>query len=439
MFNLINNPMKKNLLYVLAFALIAVVSSCKKEEDPKFNKEPYASTTDAQNKAAIEQAGEDALAKLEDLKDTEEMEAVSSLMLKMDVDPISDGYKSSMVMKPFVSMANFKAGKINSSKLTYSMANLKTSAEFEADWAEVEGTWDWTGYGWTRETNPGKVVINFPKDSLDTENSATLEIIKPTFYEGYVSDPSTEEMLPESFSASLSIDGTEVITFDFTGTYSDAPSVDVEATLNVAGFELYGSVEANTSRVAALQTFTYEPEGLTIYSVGYEMTGNFSEENVANVQEDLEENGNVSAIGRVFSFVKAHVQIFNIKLAADIDIAGGANAAQNIINKYEDEEIETEEEYEAFINDILGAINGNVFLRILYADTNTMIAYAEAYYDREIEEPSVQFVFGDGSKIDADVYMEENFADMVADLEDFINEIEEDFALDIDDDYEYGK
>lgn len=430
--------MKKNLLFLLAFAIVAVVSSCKKDEDPKFNKEPYASKTDAENKAAIEQAGEDALAKLEELKETEEMEAVSSLMLKMD-DPSAPSLKSSMVMKPFASLANFKAGKINSTKLSYSITNLKTSAEFEADWAEVEGTWDWMGFYWERNPNPGKVVINFPKDSLDTENSATLEINKPTFYEGYVSDPSTEEMLPETFSASLSIDGTEVITFDFTGAYSNAPSVDVEATLNVAGFELYGSVEANTSRIAALQTFTYEPENLTIYSVGYEMTGNFSEENVENVQEDLDENGNISAIGRVFSYVKAHIQIFNIKLAADVDVAGGASAAQNLMNKYEDSELETEEEYEAFINDVLGAINGNVFLRILYADTNTMIAYAEAYYDREIEEPSVQFVFGDGSKVDAAIYMEENFEDMVADLEDFINEIEADFALDIDDDYEYGK
>lgn len=412
--------MKKNLLFLLAFAIVAVVSSCSKDEEKeKFSKEPYANTTDEQNKAAIEQAGTDAIAKVEDMRNTTEMKAVGNMMKLISENPMTPSVKSSLVLEPFAAMNQFESGAISSKGLMGRLNSLKTTPEFEDNWAKIEGTWDWTGYGWTRADNEGFVVINFPKDSVDQANSATVMVAKPTFYEGDLGGVNlTDSLIPTSFSASLSIDGEELISFDYTGAFSDAPSIDVEASLTVAGFTLRGLVEANTSRINILQEFKYLSE--MIYSVGYEMTGNFTDESIARLDAD---EVKISDIGGVLSFVKSHVQIFNIKLAADFDVATGTSAAQSIIDRIEADREITEEEEKAYMNEIIAAVNENVFIRILYANTNTMIAYAEAYFDNEIDEPNVRFVFGDGTKMDADLYMEENFSDLVEDLFALLDEI----------------
>ena len=87
------------------------------------------------------------------------------------------------------------------------------------------------------------------------------------------------------------------------------------------------------------------------------------------------------------------------------------------------------------VNELVDAINDHAQLVVVIADGNEMIARAEAfaYYDDEWDEwyPELRFVFADGSNVDAETYFQTGFSDLVAQINDMIDEFNQEYDINI--------
>ena len=96
----------------------------------------------------------------------------------------------------------------------------------------------------------------------------------------------------------------------------------------------------------------------------------------------------------------------------------------------------TEEEYTQAIVD---AINANARLIVIYRDSNTKIAeaeaYLESYYDSYTEtteyEPAMRFVYADGSKVDVETYVNSELDNFYNSVNDFIDKLNAEYDLNL--------
>jgi hypothetical protein len=95
----------------------------------------------------------------------------------------------------------------------------------------------------------------------------------------------------------------------------------------------------------------------------------------------------------------------------------------------------TEEE---FVQAQVDAINANAELILIYRDSNTKIAEAEAYVESSDDGfggvdyyPSMRFVYADGSKVDVETYINSELDNFYIVMNDFIDKLNAEYDLNL--------
>lgn len=438
---------KKNLILIL-FGVVVAFSSCKKESD----KDPIDAALEAEyndasaddNKANIESNGIDFSDEMKDMKDLDAIQIAINLGSMMGKDDIMS--KSSAMNKGMTPIKILSSiGKKTTSSMTIS-DGLKSASEdpenLEEAWDMIVGTYE---YNFTTEefdkTEEGgdEVIVEFPGLETDKTNTAELkindfeyfEVTKP-IYSGDEEDISlVGQQLPTSIHTQLSYKGDVLFTWDFSASYeSNGIPTSLNSVLTVEPYSISVTL-THDPYSNATSKFSFKNESKILLETYAAMNGDWSEENIEDFDEDDAEFENI------INNANAYFQVLNIKVAGKVDFKTIVPAIRDLEEKLSDEDI-TQKEYAKGMVEI---INDNAKLVVVTADDNKMIAKAEVYtyYDDEDNywAPAVNFVFGDGSKIDAETYIasddyKEDFGGLIDEINDMIDEFNSENDTDID-------
>jgi hypothetical protein len=160
--------------------------------------------------------------------------------------------------------------------------------------------------------------------------------------------------------------------------------------------------------------------------------GNWSSDNISNnITENVD--GTDVHIEEIINNANAHVILMNLQVVGTVNIKALGDAIWAL---EENRDLVTEEE---FIQAEVDAINANAQLIVIYRDSNTKIAEAEAYvgsyydsYEMVTEYyPAMRFVYADGSKVDVETYVNSELDNFYTSMNDFIDQLNAEYDLNL--------
>jgi hypothetical protein len=124
----------------------------------------------------------------------------------------------------------------------------------------------------------------------------------------------------------------------------------------------------------------------------------------------------------------------NLQVVGLVNVNGLADAAMAL---QENTEITTQQEY---IQALVDIINKYAKLVVIYRDSNTKIAEAEAYVASEYDDysqttnyyPDMRFVYADGSAVDVNTYVNSELTNFYSAMNDFIDQLNAEYDLNLD-------
>jgi len=460
--------MKIKLVYFAALMMLAIISSCSKDDNGE--KEKFSEKSVEENKAIVEESAISMVNTMEDMKDLETMDVAVNLGNILDT---SDPFKSATTERSKLNTVIHAIGGIKTGEndLNTLFKALKTPGELEEDpetlqeiWDELVGTYSWNPslQDWEFVAGGDKVIFKFPSSETSTTNDAVFTVYN---YNGVVFTPNPldaeyEGDFPTSLNADLKVGTTELITFVFTAQYNEdgIPSM-VAADLTIETFAFEIDITNTNTLVSANYKFTYNED--IIIDIGGSVTGDFTQDNIDNntvthtdtyydyVYNDVTQQWDYVEVTDEWEEVEfeeiarsasAHFQLFNIQIRGDIDIKGLADKLKVIYPDDAPENYDWDAADEAAVKEI----NKYVDLRAINVEANEKIAEAEAYVVYESDQWDTwtyidfRLVFGDGSRVDMETYFEEGFNDFVAEVNTLINELNGEYDWDIEE-IEYDK
>ncbi len=204
-------------------------------------------------------------------------------------------------------------------------------------------------------------------------------------------------------------------------------------------FKIEGT-NTNNANLALVYSFTQGEKIIMKFELG--VKGNWTPDNIDRedvLLQDVVHSGNAS------------FQVLGIKAVGQVDATNLGKKIEEIDNKYND--IDSFEEDSLSMLEYMDAINQYAKLSLRFVSNNNIIAKMEAYpvffedtyndwvynentgtYEMvEVTEKYIdlglQFVFGDGSKIDAEVYFDNGFDDIINEMEDYFKELENRYEI----------
>jgi hypothetical protein len=168
--------------------------------------------------------------------------------------------------------------------------------------------------------------------------------------------------------------------------------------------------------------------------------GNWSQENIDNSEEETtytDEWGyqwteTNTHIEEIIKNANAHVILMNLMVAGDVNVKVLGDSIWAIDERRN--LITDQEEAQAIVD----AINANSKLVVIYRDSNTKIAEAEAYvaetddgFGGVVYEPAMRFVYADGSKVDMETYVNTELDSFYSSMNDFIDKLNAEYGLDL--------
>jgi hypothetical protein len=415
--------MKKKIFYGLLVFLLVSLVGCKKDKDDDPFSAPYSELTVEQNKENVEQ---ESIEFVEEIRDLGEADAIEVLIQMGD---LMEGEGESMekkVIAPFDAGSSLKNTEAPAKVL---LKSLKSTAEdpnsFSELWAHFKAkyTWNFVTEEFDSTGSEDALIIEFPGKEGDLTNTAVLTVNE--FGVVDITDPIEwpEGIDPElltSLHAELEYNGTVIASFDFDASYqSNGMPLEVTSTLTIADFVF--KVDAKHSPYSSASiTYNLKRNENLLFEVYFSAKGNWSEESIeTNAEESAEE---------IINSANAHLILLNLKVVGQVNIKAIATKAKEL----EENELLTQQE---FVEGLVESINNNAKLIVIYVDSNTKIASAEAYtfYDEYWQEycPGVRFVYADGSKVDAETYLDQELAGFFEELNEFIDELNEDYNLEL--------
>lgn len=444
----------------IAMAMVTIVS-CNKEKNPE---EKFSPLTVEENKANIEDAGIDMVDEVSQLSNSEATVAFVELGTLLETsDPFDDDSETVTQKLPSVLKAVTELNE-DPSATAGVFKTMKSAYELNEDpetiqevWEMLLGTYDWnaTAEDWDYTEGGDKVIFNFPSSETSTSNDASLTIHS---YAGVViATPLDDEYsgdLPTALNAELKIGETSVASYIFAAEYnSEGVPSKIASDLTISDFVFALDITNTTSEVSANYKLTH---GETIIlDLGAGAKGTFTEENVnANTHTtsrlDYEYNPTTQEYEEVTRYeeevdfeeivnsANAHFRIMNLAIKGEIDIKGIADKEQEL---YADDESE-DFDYETADSLMVEEINKYLNLRLVYEDSNEILAKVEAYIKtetygsngEEYEDKNIDFrlIFGDDSRADAETYFGDGFSDFVDAVNDLIDDLNADFDLELD-------
>lgn len=198
--------MKKNGLFVLFGATILLTMNACKSDELDLDKElKFSKLSVEEQKASIEQNGLDFVTAMEGMQDTKAMTAIENLV------DLSGTEVYNAPMKRLA--ADVKSGRKNA------VSNFDRQMRVTFVDSEI-----WGEYNYNPTTNEmdlvqslsNKFIARFPATSTSTTNNAVVTI---NYTESAVEIPETGEMYPSKITFVMTVDGKEVMSADFSGTY----------------------------------------------------------------------------------------------------------------------------------------------------------------------------------------------------------------------------
>ncbi len=461
--------MKK--IYILLMVIPLLLTSCKKDKDGPEN-EVFSQKTVEQNKAIVETAGLDMMKTMDEMADLDAIELCVNLGETLDR---ADPFESSELKKSKLnSTVHAIADLGNKRDLNSLFNNLKGPGELAEDpetiqevWDEVIGTYTWNAEmeKWDYEANANEIIFLFPAMENSTSNDGKVRIYG---YQGVtIANPIDEEYegdIPTAIAFEISYNNTVLIDFAFTAQYDDEgiPTM-IAADLNIPPFKWELDFTSSDSQISSSYKFTHNQQIVMELTAGAK--GLFTDENIenntitethtetyidyrynyeTNTWEEVEVTDTWESEEFMFEEVvnsaDAKFQLFNLLIKGQVNIKGLVDELRIVDQDREntDWEERTDEQRLEWDTKEAEAINEYMSLRVLNAELNEIIAEIEAYVVSETDDwgyfdswIDFRFKFGDGSTIDAETYFDDGFENFVDEINDFIQDLNSDYDLDI--------
>jgi hypothetical protein len=415
--------MKKKIFYVLFVLIVVGLVSCKKDKEDDPFSAPYSELTVEQNKENVEQEGVEFVGEIRDLQDADAIEVLIQMgeLMSGGGEPMKR-----RAIAPFDAGSSLKSTEMPAKVL---LESLKSTAEdpnsFSELWAEIKAryTWNFTTEEFDSTGSENALIIEFPGKEGDLTNTAVLTVNE--FGAVEITDPVEwpEGIDPElltSLHAELEYNSTVIASFDFDASYqSNGMPTEVTSTLTIADFVFKINI-VHSPYSSASVTYNLKRNDNILFEVYFSAKGNWSEDNIeANAEGSPEE---------IVNSANAHLILLNLKVVGQVNVKAIATEAKALL---EDEQLTQQ----AYVEGLVESINNNAKLIVIYIDSNTKIASAEAYsfYDEYWQEycPNIRFVYADGSKVDGETYFKDELTGFFEELNDFIDELNADYDLNL--------
>jgi hypothetical protein len=381
----------KNLLFVAAICLAIV--SCKKSDDTKPSDYPFADETVDQGKANLSAAGQEVINQIAALDTVDAMAVIQSLVGCYSNDnPFATSVSSIPVFRTLATASSLSADKNSMSYLTKSMqTDVSNDSTITQVYKRYMGiyTWNISTKKWVKTTSSSNFKFIFPSKVDGTTNDATLSFTY-TGKNGFSYEDNYNGDIPTAFNISIEVNKAKVFEMDFKASYnSDWLPTSVNYFIALTPFKYELSYNYSTSDITTRMKFTNA--STTISDFYFTTSGNYGMDNINSAENvnDVIYNGS------------AYLQIFNIKLAGELDV----NKAMAINDSLE---LFTSAELLNNADRIAKKMNDCVKLDLVYADSKEKIASLE-FYPQIDEDNKVdfnyRFIFSDGSKSDLKTYL----------------------------------
>ncbi len=457
----------KNLFVLLSLSVIVLFSACKKEDTEGATLDSTSSSTAAErDKANLEKTGIDMVHNMDEMRNQDGLKTfayLTSELFSYD-DPIGDSLNNRVSEEEpqkksigsFKTLQDFTESKSGLVDLAESMkSGQENTPETQEMWENLWGTYEWNteDTNWSYTAGGTTVKFLFPSSASETTNNAVFEITKYEVQMNYLyAIDSVEYEGPLSLEWYISVDGSELVNYVFSATYNDGIPSDISSELTASPFSFLVTVK-NTVNEDASVAYSLKKGTKTIIGYGAGAAGDWSQTNISNntyevydyydhYEDDSVFYDSVE-IDKIIYEANMYVVIMDVRIAGFVQF----DDLYNEIISIESDGSLTEEQEK---NQMSQAINQYVSLDVRYESTKNLIADMEAYpvyvedeycyWDgsEDVCEPDnyyeidLRMVFPDGSKVDMETYFESGFADLVAELNDFMEEMATEYDFEYD-------
>jgi hypothetical protein len=433
--------MKTKLIFI-ALVVLALFTSCKKdetkkEENPKYTDEPvnfdsltYSDKNVAENKTYIENNGVQMVEQMKSLNKEQGLKATINLLdIASNSGGSLKGAQISSVFRTLEAIKNLGSGNPNVRTLVSALkagGDNSISSMFKQIAGEYKYNFTTNRFDFTADPE-ASVTVLFPasKESKQSKtNDGVLEIFKPVFQTGsFDFGGAVITELPTSIKYEVRVSSSVVASYNFTASYNnDGLPTSIISALTLGTFEFkvtwgYSSTELSVN-------FSFKHGDVIMVDMGAGAGGNFVKDSI---------NGMGDYPEKVLHNANAHFQLMGVKIAGQINFKGLITTMREMENGSDSATVD--------------AINKYVNLAVVYATDNKAIATAEAYIKDEVREEynyetnqmgqktvkviDFRMVFADKTNSSLDVYFNQGFDDLTAEFNTFIDELNTTYGWDM--------
>ncbi|MCU4157990.1 hypothetical protein J1N10_18595 [Carboxylicivirga sp. A043] len=402
----------------LSAMLIAGVFAFTACSDDEGNGENFSDLPVEEQKAQMESEGIAMVQKMDEAKSLQTYDVLDSFFALMDeanaepVKALEFSLNEVMSLQQTKSIVSLKGALVD---------KMRASDEFYAETGVYE--WDAAVGDWAVvEQSDSEVTYRFPVEEQTAEISVYGFAVKDATHQD---DPEMVIELPLSLNAHVKLGEVVITSFSLTAEWNDDDTPkNITEIITLENFSFTSELTNTTSKVGASAAFKYKEE--MIYGNGFTLEGDFSYDEIFNTIPGDETGMDDALAQEVLEKANVWFQLGNIKIEGILDFKGFMEA---LADKVETVNMEDED---AFNDMMVELINEYAILYVRFADSNEIIAKGEFYleevddlYGGSYVEPAFLMVFGDGSKMTVDQFVEEGFGDLLDEVESFINALEE--------------
>lgn len=398
--------MKKNGLFVLFGATILLTMNACKSDELDLDKElKFSKLSVEEQKASIEQNGLDFVTAMEGMQNTKAMTAIINLA------DLSGTQVYNAPMKRLA--ADVKSGRKNA------VSNFDRQMRVTFVDSEI-----WGEYNYNPTTNEmdlvqslsNKFIARFPATSTSTTNNAVVTI---NYTESAVEIPETGEMYPSKITFVMTVDGKEVMSADFSGTYySDGSPKNVSQTFEMDTYKW--TAEIKNDQKTFSESYEFKKGSTTILKSLAEVKGTLTESALTTAMENEAPENAISEFAVFFQVM-------------DVAVKGGTTDLKGMMSegKALDPDALTDKQYAEKSAEIL---NKYMVCTAYFVDANRKFADVEFYVTEYVDQYgqwdynqqkyiaktyydlAPRFVLSDGSKVSAEEYVQSGFDQIVEKL-----------------------
>jgi hypothetical protein len=401
--------MKKYSLFLMLGAAFLTFNACKSELD--LDKElKFSKLSVEEQKQKIEESGIEFVNAMEGIQETQAMTTMMNMLTMTGTEAFS------------APMQRFSADIQNARKDAFSNFDKQMRVSYidSEVWGEYEYNFDTEEMEKT-ESLVNKIILRFPATATATKNNAVITI---TYEESSVVVPDSDgEKYPSKITYTMTVDSKEVMSAEFSGTYySDGSPKKVSQMLKIDDYKWTAEI-ANDQKTAS-ESYEFKKGTKTMIKSVAEVSGKISADELQGAVD------NESPQDAIEKFA-VYFQVMNVA------VKGGTSDFKSMADEGQalDSEKLSEKEYAEETAKIL---NKYMVCTAFFVDDNRKFADVELYVVEEVDQYTYydwyqekevtvteysydlapRFVLSDGSKVDAEEYVQEGFEDLIKQLQD---------------------